>query len=316
MADPAGGAPPKKAATAKGKGQATCPRCQRQAAGLLRIDPGMRLRLQEAGVGSGTPPQICQNCFAELTSQVSQGAKLRAHKVAEQQNKLILWKTRLNHVKEGRKEHDANALASAAVSLERYIRIVEVASEAPPNGLLPEQFKHPAKAKELPVLIAVMWDLFRIYDSMPRMSERQRQIGFKIAEFAKVTPGGGGVLRQMSKFARISKNKEVVRASLKMANFRDASCFIATVAFGENSPEVRILRDYRDEVLENSRAGKIFVKAYYAISPGISDWLRDQKQPLKFVQWTLSRVIVPAAQRKLLQFEGSAWKPKSRRSKP
>lgn len=313
MAENPGGAAKKPAAA---KGQVSCPRCQRPVPGLLRIDPGMRLRLQEAGVGAGTPQQICQNCFAELTSQVSQGAKLRAHKVAEHQNKLILWKTRLQHVKQGRREQESNALAQAAVSLERYIRIVEVASEAPPNGLLPEHFKNPAKAKELPVLLAVLWDLFRIYDGIPRMSERQRQIGFKIAEFSKSAPGGGGVLRRMSKFTRKAKNKEVVRASLKMANFRDASCFIATVAFGENSSEVEILRRYRDEVLEKSRAGEMFIDAYYSVSPGIADWLRTQKQPLKFVRWSLTHVIVPTVERKLLQLGGTTWKSKGRRSKP
>lgn len=45
-------------------------------------------------------------------------------------------------------------------------------------------------------------------------------------------------------------------------------CFIATACFGDyNAPEVFILRKYRDEVLNQSRFGKIFIQIYYAISP-------------------------------------------------
>ncbi len=279
--------------------QASCPRCQRSVPGLIRIDPGMRLRLQQADV-TGVPPQVCQSCFAELTGQVSQGAKLRAEKVAEQQGKLILWKTRLQYVRQGRREFDEQRLSNAAVSLERYIKIVEVANDSAPNSLEPGQFKHPAKAKELPVLMAVWWDLFRIYDEIPRMSERQRQIGSKIAEFATTVPGGLGILRRMSKFAKRSKNREVVSATLRLANYRDASCFIATALYGSESCEVATLRAFRDEHLLNWPLGSELVRLYYWVSPSIARWLRRRPKFQPAVRSTFDRILLPLIRRFLL----------------
>ena len=48
-------------------------------------------------------------------------------------------------------------------------------------------------------------------------------------------------------------------------------CFIATACFGDyNAPEVIVLKKYRDEILNHTRIGKIFIKIYYAISPPIA----------------------------------------------
>lgn len=49
------------------------------------------------------------------------------------------------------------------------------------------------------------------------------------------------------------------------------SCFIATAVYGcEDAQEVRQLRQFRDEVLLDSRIGQMFVKAYYRVSPPLA----------------------------------------------
>jgi hypothetical protein len=46
-------------------------------------------------------------------------------------------------------------------------------------------------------------------------------------------------------------------------------CFVATAAYGSyDHPQVRVLRDFRDEVLLRSRLGRIMVTGYYEGSPG------------------------------------------------
>ena len=51
-------------------------------------------------------------------------------------------------------------------------------------------------------------------------------------------------------------------------------CFIATAAYGTSSAgEIDVLRDFRDEVLMASEAGRDYVCFYYAVSPPIADFI-------------------------------------------
>lgn len=47
----------------------------------------------------------------------------------------------------------------------------------------------------------------------------------------------------------------------------DKRCYIATAIFGNNSEETILLRKWRDENLSTNYLGKIFIKAYYKLSP-------------------------------------------------
>ncbi|MBK6820496.1 MAG: hypothetical protein IPG85_13305 [Bacteroidetes bacterium] len=47
-----------------------------------------------------------------------------------------------------------------------------------------------------------------------------------------------------------------------------SGCYIATMAYGDyDHPQVMILRQFRDEVLNKSVCGKWFIKTYYHYSP-------------------------------------------------
>jgi hypothetical protein len=48
------------------------------------------------------------------------------------------------------------------------------------------------------------------------------------------------------------------------------ACYVATCVYGSyDCPEVWVLRRYRDDVLEKTILGRIFIKAYYSISPSL-----------------------------------------------
>lgn len=57
-------------------------------------------------------------------------------------------------------------------------------------------------------------------------------------------------------------------------------CFIATAGYGEATGEVGILCEFRDKVLKTNPLGRMFVKAYYAVSPPIADFI-SESEPLK-----------------------------------
>ena len=51
---------------------------------------------------------------------------------------------------------------------------------------------------------------------------------------------------------------------------RSDGCYIATAVYGSyDCPEVWTLRRFRDEVLRASVIGRLFIRSYYAVSPGL-----------------------------------------------
>ncbi len=52
-----------------------------------------------------------------------------------------------------------------------------------------------------------------------------------------------------------------------------SGCYIATAVYGSyDCPEVWTLRRYRDNVLDNTWYGRLFIRTYYAISPTLVKW--------------------------------------------
>lgn len=57
----------------------------------------------------------------------------------------------------------------------------------------------------------------------------------------------------------------------------NSGCYIATAVYGSyNCPEVWTLRRYRDNVLDNSWYGRLFIQTYYAISPTLVKWFGNE----------------------------------------
>ena len=83
--------------------------------------------------------------------------------------------------------------------------------------------------------------------------------------------------------ADLKSAKEYVdRLWLQQNNHKGSGCYIATAVYGSyDCPEAWTLRRYRDNVLDNSWYGRLFIKCYYAISPtlvkwfGKSNWFRN-----------------------------------------
>lgn len=69
-------------------------------------------------------------------------------------------------------------------------------------------------------------------------------------------------------------------------------CFIATAAYGSYlDPHVKVLRDFRDNVLLKTGAGTAFVKFYYKTSPPIADFIREHEALRTVTRWTLTPVV-------------------------
>jgi hypothetical protein len=71
-------------------------------------------------------------------------------------------------------------------------------------------------------------------------------------------------------------NADGASTALSVSSF----CFIATAGYGEATGEVGILCEFRDQCLKTNPLGRMFVKAYYTISPPIAEFI-SESEPLK-----------------------------------
>jgi hypothetical protein len=76
---------------------------------------------------------------------------------------------------------------------------------------------------------------------------------------------------------------------------RDSRCFIATAVYGSDAWETELLRIWRDEVLLQSKAGRIFVRVYYAVSPPIARVLPYMPSATAFARAALNIAVAVIA---------------------
>lgn len=256
-----------------------CPRCGAHVETLRTIETGMRVALQTAGQEADLPPAVCNNCFEQLSGMVSQGVKLRLEEEARQKNKMMLYQSRTNLIKQGKGLMAQKAFPEAAVALEKYLKILEMVHEVQKGDLTPELFNNSIRAKELTVVTSVYWDLFRIYDMNPKYKDRMKHVGGKLSQFLGYSTIYGDIIRRAESFQRSAKNSDLVKDFLRKTRKNKPKCFIATAVFqAPMSHEVQTLRRFRDECLKKHRLGRAFVASYYKISPPIANWL--DKKPL------------------------------------
>lgn len=57
-----------------------------------------------------------------------------------------------------------------------------------------------------------------------------------------------------------------------------SGCYVATAVYGSyDCPEVWTLRRYRDNVMDESWYGRLFIRIYYAVSPTLVKWFGETK---------------------------------------
>ena len=62
----------------------------------------------------------------------------------------------------------------------------------------------------------------------------------------------------------------------KISNPSSGPCYVATAVYGSyNCPEVWTLRRFRDNTLDTTWYGRVFIKTYYAISPTLVKWFGE-----------------------------------------
>lgn len=87
-----------------------------------------------------------------------------------------------------------------------------------------------------------------------------------------------------SKAARSNSSQDTPKSS--------GGCFIATAVYGSyEAPEVWVLRRFRDERLQNSTFGRVFIRAYYVVSPPIASKLKHHPRASSVIRKILNVIV-------------------------
>ena len=71
-----------------------------------------------------------------------------------------------------------------------------------------------------------------------------------------------------------------------------SGCFIATAAYGTPfSEEIDVLRNWRDDFLEASYPGRLFIRTYYSLSPPVADNISESDGKRKIVRIALGPIV-------------------------
>ncbi len=273
----------------------SCPKCGSATTELLTVESGMRIALGKVMDVASIPGQICKACYSQLTSQVSQGAKLRIEQQLRDKNRAMLWKSRVNLIKHARTLMAQKSYPEAAMNYEKYIRVLEVSFDKKSGELTPEIFGKSARSKELSVIATAYWDLMRIYDTNPAYRDRMFVAGRKLAQFLPFSPLFPDVVAKAQSYLNSAKNPDIVKKFLKDTKSQSRKCFVATSAFeNQDHPAVDTLRAFRDRHLVTNRFGLHFVFFYYRHSPRWASFLDAHprlKSPVRAAIQTLTKII-------------------------
>ncbi len=257
----------------------------------------MRLALQASQFEGELPQEVCPNCYSEMSSITSRGAKLRAQQSARHQNLKIVWKNRLKLLKKGKKKMQERNFTEAAVLYEKYIRAVEIVFSKKPGELTPDDFKG-IKRKEMSALTSVYWDLIRIFDTGSRNDQRMKAAADKLVLFFPHSKGQSDLAKKIQAFSRNCRNPKIMKPLIRQIKIKSGSCYIATATYGDsNSAQVLTFYRFRDEILIQSTLGRNFIKFYYSTSPHLAKFVDKSLFLKKLSRFVLDRIALLISQK-------------------
>ncbi len=276
---------------------ASCPQCNLEVPEIYPLPADLRAKIKAVDPHFPLADYQCKSCVNTLQRQAfgSKGV-LITNERAKDEKKKKMWQNRVALVRNGHTLMKKNLHSEAAVSYEKYLRLVEMVFNCGPAQLTPEMLKEAAKTAELTVIAGVYWDLVRIYDTSDRYGGRQKTAARQLAKFASYTPIYADIIKKSHSFMKTARHPEVIKSFLGASKSQRPRCFIATSAFeSPMSEEIIFLRKFRDETLKSNFIGRKMIYAYYKISPRIACFLdkHDLQHPwLKpFVRAVLRLVI-------------------------
>lgn len=203
---------------------------------------------------------------------------------AEAERKRELWLKRLELARSGVMAYHRKQIPEAVKAFQQYLRILEDGKGIGEGALNPSQFDRKTDLHELLLINGIYWDLAKLFDRT-QSPERQREFRTYLQKFILFSKGMPFEMVAAETLRKYISNEKPVHKQV----FKDAykqlvgsNCFVATalldVTQEQTQPE---LRRFRDQVLARTQAGRLFIRAYYAIGPQLAAATEKFPQPAR-----------------------------------
>ncbi|MBN21369.1 MAG: hypothetical protein CL678_08795 [Bdellovibrionaceae bacterium] len=213
----------------------------------------------------------------------SLGAKIRKNieasiEKAEKQRIKDLFQKRIELAKDGIRHFESKNFPKATECFLTYLRILEDWKKSGKGGLHPSLFDLQKDGPELLLISGVYWDLTKLYD---RTNSPERYKDFKhflnqYLIFSKGMSYESLSMETLRKYIMVDKpvhRKDFKEAYKKMGG---KQCFVVT-SLSDHTAQSTLptLRSFRDEVLEESFVGQLFIDWYYANGPELAQAMNE-----------------------------------------
>lgn len=103
-------------------------------------------------------------------------------------------------------------------------------------------------------------------------------------------------LSDLKEEENLDRNQSDTRPALKSKHSpkpkKKSGCFIATAVYGGyNMPEVMVLRKYRDNSLNKSILGRLFIRIYYRFSPLLANYIKNKPKLRGIIKSILDLIV-------------------------
>lgn len=203
---------------------------------------------------------------------------------------------RISIARQGRMAFEKGELSEAVNCYRRFLNITARSLNSELKNMNPKMFDEPNRESESLLVSAISLDLVKILDQLEGESSVQER-GLFLRLFINFTVGrsyqgfAAENLRKYIAYSKSLRNKEEFRAAYEAIRIRRA-CFLATAAFeSPDAPELERLRIFRERYLRTNPAGRLFVRAYYGVSPPMAGILKRSGTLRKLTRYAIRSVL-------------------------
>lgn len=200
---------------------------------------------------------------------------------------------RIQLARDGRAAYERKDLKTATINYKRFLQLTAKSLNVDLKDMHPKLFDEKIRVSESLLISAIVFDLAKIFDRINGGTAERQQYLRLLVLFTNGMPFQFFVSENLSKYLKYTPNIVNInefKAAYKAIR-KGGWCFIATACFEDaNAPEVKRLRQFRDEVLLPSSLGALIVESYYRVSPPIARYLQRHPWARQQVRRVLERV--------------------------